>query len=393
MSGFELDVSATLGALQPSMTLGITAKAKSLKAAGRDVASMCAGEPDFDTPEHIKAAAIAALEAGDTKYTPGSGRMDLREAIAEKLRTENSVPTTADQVVVAPGAKFSVFSTIVALCSAGDEVLIPAPFWLSYAEMVTAAGAKAVIVPTSGADGFRLDADVLRGCITSATKLLILNSPSNPTGGVHPRETIETIAELAIANSFMVLADEIYERLVYDEGYEHVSIASLSSEMAERTITVNGFSKAFAMTGWRLGYAAAPKWLISRIAALQSHSTSGPTSFAQAGALVALTGEQDCIEAMRQAFATRRDRIYELLSAIPGVVVSKPRGAFYIFPDISASGLDSMSFAERLLDDYDVAVIPGKPFAADGHVRLSYACSMETIETACSRMADFCASL
>lgn len=393
MSGFELKVSPTMGALQPSMTLGITAKAKALKAAGRDVASMCAGEPDFDTPEHIKAAAVEALQAGDTKYTPAAGRMDLREAIADKLLTENGVPSGADQVVVAPGAKFSVFCTITALCSPGDEVLIPAPFWLSYAEMVTAAGAKAVIVPTSVEDDFWLDADVLRDHVTPATKLLILNSPSNPTGVVHPRATMEAIAELAISKSFMVLADEIYERLVYDEGHEHVSIASLSPEMAERTITVNGFSKAFAMTGWRLGYASAPKWLISRIAALQSHSTSGPTSFAQAGALIALTGEQDCIEAMRQAFAVRRNRIYELLSAIPGVVVSKPRGAFYIFPDISASGLDSMTFADKLLDECDVAVIPGKPFGADRHVRLSYACSMETIEKACSRLADFCASL
>ncbi len=393
MSENSQPVSSALGSLQLSMTLGITSKAKAMIAAGKDVASMCAGEPDFNTPEHIREAAVRALGAGETKYTPVAGRADLREAIAEKFQSDNRIPCSADQVVVAPGAKFSVFSTIVALCGPGDEVLIPEPYWVSYPEMVKAAGARPVCVPTSADDGFRLDASVLKACIGPASKLLILNTPGNPSGLVQPRETILEIAALAVEHGIMILADEIYEKLVYDKGFDHVSIASLGEEIGTSTVTVNGFSKAYAMTGWRLGYLAGPQWLVKRIMALQSHTTSNPTSFAQAGALAALKGPQGPVEKMRREFGERRNRIYELLCRIPKLKVPKPRGAFYIFPDISGYGVDSMTFAERLLDEYQVAVIPGKPFGADNHIRLSYACSVETTEKACSRLGEFCASL
>ncbi len=388
----KFSVPPTLGSLQPSLTLGITSQAKAMIAAGEDVAGLCAGEPDFDTPEHIKTAAIDALMAGDTKYTPVAGRADLRAAIATKLAKDNDIPCAAEQVVLAPGAKFSVFSTIAALCGPGDEVLIPSPYWLSYPAMVQAVGATPVGVQTCAAEGFSLTPEILEKHITAATKLLILNSPCNPTGSLYTQETLEGIAALAQKHGFMILADEIYEKLVFDQQV-HVSIASLSRDVAAQTITINGFSKAYSMTGWRLGYLAGPTWLVKRISALQSHTTSNPTSFAQAGALAALQGPQEPVEIMRQEFARRRDLIYSLLSAIPGITVNKPKGTFYIFPDISSLGLDSMTFAQRLLKEKKVAVIPGQPFAADNHIRLSYACSQKTIETACSRLKDFCAAL
>lgn len=392
-NAFRLETSPTLGDLQPSMTLGITAKAKAMAADGRDVCSLCAGEPDFDTPDFIKQAAIDALKAGETKYTPATGRADLKAAIADKLRTENGIAAEAGQVIVAPGAKFSVFSAVVALCQPGDEVLLPVPYWLSYAEMVHAAGAEVVPVPTHADNDFCPAVCDIESRITERTKLMILNTPSNPSGGVCKRANLERLAELACTRNFMVLSDEIYEKLIYDPGYEHVSIASLSDDMAARAITVNGFSKAYSMTGWRLGYLHAPKWLTERIGALQSHSTSNPTSFAQAGALAALQGPPDTVDAMRDAFRERRDLIFSILSEIPGVEVHKPRGAFYIFVDISSFGLDSMTFAERTLNEAELAVIPGKPFGMDTHIRLSYAYGTDAIKEACGRLAKFCASI
>ncbi len=385
--------SPTLGSLQPSLTLGITAKAKAMKAAGEDVVSLCAGEPDFDTADHIKQAAIDSLNRGETKYTPAAGRPDLRKAVAEKLVNENGVPSTADQVVVAPGAKYSVFTAIAVLCQPGDEVLIPTPCWLSYPEMVNSTGAKPVFVPATLENEFCATADAIRAAATEKTRLLILNTPSNPTGGIYSRDQLAAIAEVAKEFDFMILADEIYEKLVYDADHSHVSIASLSDDAAGRTITVNGFSKAYSMTGWRLGYLSAPLPVAKRIIALQSHTTSNPTSFAQAGALAALNGDQNVVETMRQAFAERREIIYQRLADIPGVNVFKPRGAFYIFPDISSFGIDSMTFAERLLNEKKLAVIPGMPFQADTCIRLSYACSMETIEDGLARFAEFCAEL
>ncbi len=382
-----------MGGLQPSATLAITAKAKAMKADGIDVCSMSAGEPDFDTPQIIKDAAIAALQAGKTGYTPGVGIPELRKAIVEKFANENGIETTVAQVIVAPGAKFSVFTAIAALCGPGDEVIIPAPYWVSYPEMVNATGAKVVVVPTTAENDFQMTAADLEAAVTENTRLLILTSPSNPTGAVYSREMLEAIAAIAVKHNFMVLSDEIYEKLVYDADKPHISIASLSPEIAELTITVNGFSKAYAMTGWRMGYLTAPLWLAKKISALQSHTTSNPTSFAQYGALKALEAADSEVEMMRKAFAERRDLIFSLVNDIDGVSAPRPTGAFYIFCDISSFGLSSDDFCTRLLEEKLVAAIPGAPFGAEGWIRMSYACAEETIREACKRLAEFCASL
>ena len=380
----------TMGDLAPSATLALTAKAKALQAAGENVVSLCAGEPDFDTPEHIKEAAIAALRAGDTKYTPNAGKPALREAIAAKLTADNGIACKASQVVVGPGGKFSCFSSIAALCGPGDEVILPAPYWLSYPEMIHAAGATAVVVPCRAEDNYEICPDALSAAVTERTRLLILNTPSNPTGAVYRRKSLEAIAAVAVKRQFMVLADEMYEKLTYDAAFPHVSIASLNPEIAALTITANGFSKVYSMTGWRLGYLAAPEWLAKKIDALQSHTTSNATSFAQAGALAAVQGDQVPVEAMRQAFAARCDLIYTRMSAIPGVRCIKPQGAFYLLCDISAVNPDAVAFCEQLLAEAKVAVIPCDAFGVAGHIRLSYACSEKVIEEAARRIDQFC---
>jgi aspartate aminotransferase len=382
-----------MGGLTPSATLAITAAAKALKAQGVDVCSLCAGEPDFDTPKVIKQAAIKALNEGKTGYTPASGLPELKQAISDKLVKENGVKTSAAQIVVAPGAKFSVFSAIAALCGPGDEVIIPAPFWLSYTEMVKAAGAKPVVIQTKAENNYELLPADLEAAVTENTRLLILTTPSNPTGAVYRKETLEAIAGIAVAKNFMVLSDEIYEKLVYDDDKPHVSIASLNDEINELTITVNGFSKAYAMTGWRLGYLSAPLWLAKKIGAFQSHTTSNPTTFAQYGALVALKDSDAEVEKMRQAFAVRRDLIYSLVSDIPGVNCIRPQGAFYLLCDISSFGLSSADFCAKLLEEKKVAAIPCEAFEAPGNIRLSYACSEDNIKEAVSRIKDFCAGL
>ena len=383
----------TMAFLSPSETLAIAAKAKALKATGENVCAMGAGEPDFDTPAHIKQAAIDALLKGETKYTPSSGIPALKKAIAEKFRNDNGIETEPSRIIVSPGAKFSGFAAICTLCGPGDEVIVPAPYWVSYTEMIKAAGATAVIVRCKAENNFELEPEALQAAITPRTKLLILNSPSNPTGAVYRTSTIGKIAEVALRNNIMVLSDEIYEKLVYDPELPHKSIASVSPEMNELTITVNGFSKAYSMPGWRLGYLTAPKWLADRIVAFQSHTTSNPTSFAQYGALAALTGPQEPVEEMRRAFAKRRDLIYSLLSAIPGVRTIRPSGAFYLFFDVSSFGLKSTDFVNRLLDEEKVAGVPGKAFGDDHSLRVSYACSEETIREAAARIARFCGKL
>ena len=387
------ETQGTMAYLQPSQTLAITAKADALKAAGENVCAMGAGQPDFDTPEHIKEAAVKALTDGKTKYTPSSGIMELRKAIVDKLEADNGIKCETAQVIVSPGAKFSGFAAIAALCGPGDEVIIPAPYWLSYPEMVKAAGATSVILKTKAENNFEVDLAELEATITPRTKLLILNTPSNPTGAVYSRKTIEGIAALALKYNFMVMSDEIYEKLVYDAEYPHCSIASLSPEMAEQTITINGFSKAYSMPGWRLGYLTAPMWLAKRIAAFQSHTTSNPTSFAQYGAVAALTGPQEPVEEMRKAFAARRDLVYDLVSAIPGIKTIRPQGAFYLFFNVSSFGLGATDFVTRLLDEKKVAAVPGDAFGDSESVRISYACSDAVIREACSRMAEFCAGL
>lgn len=379
--------------LSPSATLAITAKAKALKAAGENVCPMGAGEPDFDTPAHIKQAAIDALLRGETKYTPASGIPALKEAVAAKFTHENGIATDASRIVISPGAKFSDYAAVCALCGPGDEVILPAPYWVSYPEMIKSCGAAAVILPCRAENQYEPVPEELEQLVTERTKLLILNTPSNPTGAVYRASVIDQIAEIALRRHFMVLSDEIYEKLVYDHEYRHKSIGSLSPDMNELTVTVNGLSKSYAMTGWRLGYLTGPEWLTGRIAAYQSHTTSNPTTFAQYGALAALTGPQDTVETMRQAFGRRRDLICNLFSAIPGIKFTRPRGAFYLFFDIAAFGMEAMEFATRLLDEEKVAAVPGNAFGAPSCIRVSYACSEEVIREAAARIKRFCAKL
>ncbi len=378
--------------ITPSQTLAIEARSKQMKAAGEDVASFAAGEPDFDTPEHIKAAAMGALEAGFTKYTPSSGLPELRQAVVEKLEADNGVKYEPSQVIVSCGAKHSCFNAILAVVNPGDEVLIPAPFWLSYPEMVKLAGGEPYIVETTAATGYKLTPEQFRAAISPSTKLVILNTPGNPTGAVYTEEELVELAEVAQDEDVFILSDEIYEKLIYT-GAPHVSIASFSADIQERTITVNGFSKTYAMTGWRLGYLAAPKAIAAAIDGLQSHSTSNATSFAQKGAMAALKGPQDCVGEMRAEFAKRRARMIELLKATPGIGLVEPAGAFYALPDISKFGLGSAEFASKLLETEKVAVVPGIAFGNDQTVRFSYACGMENIEKGMHRFTRFCRTL
>jgi aspartate aminotransferase len=378
--------------LTPSLTLAIDAKAKKLKAEGIDVCGFGAGEPDFDTPQYIKDAAVQALAAGFTKYTPSSGIPELRAAVAEKLKKENGIDYKPSQVIVNCGAKHSCFNVILATCQAGDEVIIPAPYWLSYPEMVKLADASPVIVETKEENGFKITPDQFRDAMTPATKLIILNSPGNPTGSVYTREELQALAEVALEEDILMLSDEIYEKIVYD-GTEFVSLASLSSEIYDLTITVNGFSKAYAMTGWRLGYIAAPEHIAAAIDSIQSHSTSNPTSFAQKGALAGLQGDQSFVGEMVKAFSERRAYMYDRLTKIPGVTCVKPMGAFYMLPNISKFGLNSTAFCSKLLEEQKVAAVPGIAFGSDAHMRLSYACSMENIQKGLDRIDAFCKSL
>ncbi|NMG21998.1 pyridoxal phosphate-dependent aminotransferase [Brasilonema bromeliae] len=376
----------------PSITLAIAAKAKAMKAEGIDVCSFSAGEPDFDSPAHVKAAAQKALDEGKTKYGPASGEPKLREAIARKLKTDNGLDYKAENVIVTNGGKHSLFNLILALIEPGDEVIIPAPYWLSYPEMVTLAGGVSVIVPTDVSTGYKITPEQLRKSITPKTKLFILNSPSNPTGMVYTPEEIEAIAQIIVETDILVVSDEIYEKILYD-GAKHVSIGSLGPEIFERTIISNGFAKAYSMTGWRIGYLAGPIDLIKATITIQSHSVSNVCTFAQYGAIAALEDSQDCVEEMRQAFAKRREVMYERLNAIPGLTCPKPDGAFYLFPDIRKTGLKSLDFSNRLLEKEQVAVIPGIAFAGDDNIRLSYATDMATIEKGMDRFEKFVKSL
>ena len=378
--------------LTPSLTLAIDAKAKKLKAEGVDVCGFGAGEPDFDTPQPIKDAAIQALSDGFTKYTPSSGIPELRAAIAEKLKADNGLTYKPSQVIVNCGAKHSCCNAILATCNPGDEVIIPAPYWLSYPEMVKLADAAPVIVPTSEATGFKITPDQFREAMTPATKLIILNSPGNPTGSVYSREELQALAEVALEEDILMLSDEIYEKITYDNT-PFTSLASLGKEIYDLTITVNGFSKAYAMTGWRLGYVAAPEPIAAAIDSIQSHSTSNPTSFAQKGAVAALKGDQSFVGEMVQAFAERRAYMHDRLTKIPGITCVKPMGAFYMLPNIASFGLGSTNFCDKLLEQQKVACVPGIAFGSDAHMRLSYASSMENITKGLDRIEAFCASL
>jgi aspartate aminotransferase len=387
-----MQLSSRANSLTPSLSLSVDSKAKAMKSEGLDVCGFGAGEPDFDTPEHIKAAAIAALETGFTKYTPSSGIPELRQAIAEKLELENGISYKPSQIIVSTGAKHSCYNAVLATCQPGDEVVIPSPYWLSYPEMVRLAGAEPIFVQTKEENGWKITRDEFENAMTPRTKMIILNSPNNPTGAVYTREEIEGIAAVAAEEEILILSDEIYEKLVYD-GHEHVSIASLGPEFYDLTITVNGFSKAYAMTGWRLGYLGAPEPIAKAIDSIQSHVTSNPCSFAQKGGLAALKGDQQSVADMRDEFDMRRQYIIERFAKIANVSIVKPNGAFYVLANISKLGLTSQNFADRLLSKANVSVVPGIAFGDDRTVRFSYATSLDVIKKGMDRFEDFCRTL
>ena len=387
-----MEISERAAQLTPSLTLSIDSKAKAMKAEGIDVCGFGAGEPDFDTPEHIKRAAIEALEAGFTKYTPNAGIPELRQAIADKLAADNGLNYRAGQVVVSNGAKHACYNAILATCQPGDEVIIPAPYWVSYPDMVRLVGAEPVIVPTSERNAWKMRPEDFENAMTPRTKMLIMNSPGNPTGSVYTREELEAIVNVAAEEDIYVLSDEIYEKLVYDD-VKHVSIASLSKEAYDLTITVNGFSKSYAMTGWRLGYLAAPDAVVRAVDSIQSHTSSNPSSFSQYGALAALKGDQQPLADMREEFDMRRNYMFDRLSKISNITAVKPQGAFYILVNISQLGLTSQNFADRLLSKANVAVVPGAAFGDDRTVRFSYATSLDVIKKGLDRFQDFCRTL
>lgn len=380
-----MKLSDRIASVPPSLTLAITAKAKSLKAQGVDVVSFGAGEPDFDTPQCIKDKAITAIESGFTKYTPASGIPDLKKAVVKKFAKENNLTYAENEVVISCGAKHSLYNIFQVLCNAEDEVIIPAPFWLSYPEMVKLAGAKPIEVKTNASTDYKMTADMFKAAITEKTKALVLNSPSNPTGAVYTEEELRAIAKIAVEKNIIVVSDEIYEHLIYG-GKKHVSIASLGDDIKKQTLIVNGVSKSYSMTGWRIGYIAGNADVIKAIGTLQSHSTSNPTSFAQVGAVAALECANDAVGEMLVSFERRRELILNELSSIKKIAAFKPNGAFYVFCDISKSGLSAMDFATRLLDEKNVAVIPSEPFGIGSHIRLSFAISDEAIKKGVGRI-------
>ncbi|MEG4518433.1 MULTISPECIES: pyridoxal phosphate-dependent aminotransferase [unclassified Microcoleus] len=387
-----IKLAARVGEVSPSITLAIAAKAKAMKAEGIDVCSLSTGEPDFDTPEHIKAAAKQALDAGKTKYGPVSGEPQLKAAIARKLRDDNNLNYQPENIIVTNGGKHSLYNLMMALIEPGEEVIIPAPYWLSYPEMVKLASGKPVIVQTDASTGYKITPEQLSRAITPKTKLFVLNSPSNPTGMVYNSAEIKALAEVIVDRDILVVADEIYEKIIYD-GAQHVSIGSLGKEIFARTLISSGFAKAYSMTGWRIGYLAGPIELIKATSTIQGHSTSNVCTFAQYGAIAALESSQESVEKMRLAFAQRRQVIFELLDAVPGISCIKPDGAFYMFVNISKTGMNSLEFCDAFLEQQQVAVIPGIAFGADDHIRLSYATDLGTIKKAVERLDKFVRSI
>ena len=379
--------------VSPSPTLTVDTRVKEMIAAGQDIAGFGAGEPDFDTPDFIKEACKAALDEGKTKYAATPGIPPLRSALAEKFRAFNGIEqAAANEIVVSPGGKFSLYLAILATCSPGDEVIIPAPYWVSYPEMVKLAGATPKVIMAGDDQGFKVTPEQLKDAITPRTRMLILNSPSNPTGAVYSREELEAVMEVAVSNGIYTMSDEIYEYLYYD-GLNHDSPASFSKEAAALTITVSGFSKTFSMTGWRLGVLHAPAPVAKAISSLQSQTSSNATTFAQWGALAALEHpdkSRAAIDEMLVAFDRRRLYLLKGLQAIPGVSCLRAQGAFYLFPNVASFGLSSDDFAARLLEESMVAVVPGSGFGADEYIRLSYATSDAIIEKGLTRLTDFC---
>jgi len=390
-------ISRRIRELSPSPTLAITAKAKKMRVEGVDVIGFGAGEPDFDTPAFIKNAAKKALDAGLTKYTPTSGTQDLKEAVCLRLKRENHLEYSPHEILVSCGAKHSIFNAILALCDEEDEVILPAPYWVSYPEMVKVAGGRSVIVSAPEEKDFKITPDQLRAVLTPKSKVLILNSPSNPTGMLYTRKELEGLAEVIVEKGLVVISDEIYDKLIYD-GQTYTSLAVLGDAVKRLTLTVNGMSKAYSMTGWRIGYTAGPREIIQAMSNLQDHSTSNPNSIAQAASVEALRGNGDDLNRMVQEFQKRRDVMVEKVNAIPGLSVRKPQGAFYCF--VNVRGLfgkksngqtieNSFILTELLLAQARVAVVPGSVFGDDGFIRLSYATSLKNIDEGLKRLEEF----
>ena len=389
-----MKISRRAAAIQPSPTLAITARAKAMVAQGIDVVSFGAGEPDFDTPQHVKDAAIRAIQEGFTKYTATPGIPELRRAIAAKHERENGLRYDESEIIATVGAKHALYNAFQALVDEGDEVIVPAPYWVSYPDMVKLAGGRPVIVETRAEDGFVPSAEAIRAALTDRTVAVVLNSPSNPTGAVWGRQALEAIAHVLTGHGCTIVSDDIYEHLIYT-GEPFANVLNVAPHLRERTIVVNGLSKSFAMTGWRLGWAAGPRSIIAAMQKIQDQSTSNPTSIVQKAAIAALTGGNDCVEQMRGKFDERRRYIENRFAAMPGIACPPIRGAFYAFPDVRALlgrayegevvGSDSR-LAELLLEDYRVAVVPGTPFGAPGFLRLSFATSMEQLEKGLDRI-------
>ena len=389
-----LSLSQKSESITPSSTLAITAKITAMQAEGIDVIKFAAGEPDFDTPDYIKEAAITAINEGFTKYTSASGIPELKEAVVEKFKKDNDLIYKPSQVIVSCGAKHTIYNILQSICNPGDEVIFAAPYWVSYIEMVKLADATPIIIETTAPQNFSMTPEQIESVVSEKTKAIIISSPSNPTGTVYHPDTLKQIAEIAVKGEFYVISDEIYESLLYD-GLTHQGVASFGKDIQDITFVVNGVSKAYSMTGWRIGYTAGPEKAIQGMSRIQSHSTSNPTSISQKAALTALSGSQEAVETMQQAFEERRNVIVQRFDELEGVTYIKPQGAFYIFPDFSAhygrtiNGRTingSMDMAAYLLEDAKVGVIPGNGFGADKHLRLSFAISLEEINRGLDRI-------
>lgn len=387
--------------INPSITLAITAKAKELKSAGIDVVSFGAGEPDFNTPDNIINAAIRAMQEGKTKYTPTSGVLELREAICGKFKNDNDLEYSPNQIIVSTGAKQSLANAFMAILNPGDEVIIPVPYWVSYPELVSLADGKPVYVQTGEECNYKYTIEALEAVVTDKTKAIVLNSPNNPTGTIYSKEELIEIAEFANKHDLIIVSDEIYEKLIYDNN-KHISIASLSEDAFNRTIVINGLSKSYAMTGWRIGYAAGPIEIIKLMVSIQSHMTSNTNSITQYAAIEALTSDEDNINDMIAEFEKRRNFMIEKINDMGGLKIIKPSGAFYVMINIEnffgkmINGkeiTDSLVFSEALLEEEKVAVIPGAGFGLDNYIRLSYATSIELIEKGLNRIAIFLGKL
>ncbi|WP_449353914.1 pyridoxal phosphate-dependent aminotransferase [Virgibacillus natechei] len=379
--------------ITPSSTLAISAKAKELKSQGHDVIGLGVGEPDFNTPGYILDAAKKAMDDGMTKYTPAGGIPELKQAIMSKFKADNDLDYSTDQIIVTTGAKHALYTLFQVLLNEGDEVIVPSPYWVSYPEQVKLAGGKPVYVDALEENDFKITPDELEAAITSKTKAVIVNSPSNPTGMMYNKKELEELGEICLKHNILIVSDEIYEKLIYTDDV-HVSIGALSNALKEQTIVINGVSKSHAMTGWRIGYAAGPAYIIKAMSTLASHSTSNPTSIAQYAALAAYDTEEDSSEAMKKAFAERLDVLYDLIIDIPGITCVKPKGAFYLFPNVeeatAMNGFENTDeWVTALLEEEKVALVPGSGFGSPSNVRLSYAVSTEVLEEAAKRIKRF----